>query len=138
VGGGYTEEESALAKYPLRWMIDEAAAHGLIINKALYNHLVLGTERDGGSRHYVAPDAAGPVHNSMNAGWRILEWLPKRARRIEWPKRRGVLGWYLPRVEPRPIAHGALVHASVADRMSQLPDYKPINLPAPGKYVVEP
>jgi len=42
VGGGYPETESALSKYPLNWLIEEAVAHGLKINVAMRNHLVLG------------------------------------------------------------------------------------------------
>ena len=138
VGGGYPESESGLAKYPLRWMIDEAVAHGLLINDVMYEHLVMGKERKGGSRKYVAPDAAGPIHKSLAGGWPILEWLPKRAKRIEWPLRHSLLGWYLPRAEPRPIGKNARVHASVPDRIRQLPHYKPVNLPPPGEYVIEP
>jgi uncharacterized protein (DUF2235 family) len=50
VGGGYPETESAPAKYPLQWMIDEAVAHGLQINRAMYNHLVLGRGCERNSR----------------------------------------------------------------------------------------
>lgn len=138
VGGGYPESESGLAKYPLRWMIDEAQAHGLLVNTAMYNHVVLGHSREAGSRTYVAPDAASLLHNSLTAGWRLLEWLPKRATRIEWPKRRTMLGWYLPRGEPRIIESAARIHASVLERIKRLPYYKPVNVPPPERFVVEP
>src|SRR5690242_6523688 len=47
IGGGYPETESGPAKYPLGWLIDEAVEHGLQINMAMYNHLVLGHPRQG-------------------------------------------------------------------------------------------
>lgn len=139
VGGGYKEEESGPAKFPLGWIIDEAAAHGLLINRAMYNHLVLGRQREGGSRSYTPPDATAPLHDSMTWGWRILEWLPKSASKKEWPDRRTFLGFYLPCGEPRPIPDGSLVHYSVAERMSRAPHYRPVNLPPAGRFaVVEP
>ena len=63
VGGGYPEEESGLAKFPLDWMVREAAAHGLQINSALRNHLVLGRPRAGGKTLFVKPDPTGCLHN---------------------------------------------------------------------------
>jgi uncharacterized protein (DUF2235 family) len=136
VGGGYKEEESGAAKYPLAWIIDEAVAQGLLINRAMYNHLVLGKPRKDESRSYTPPSPTAPLHDSMNSAWRILEWLPKRATMKEWPKRRTVLGFYLPRGEPRLIKDGALVHYSVVDRMTLDPKYKPVNVPPPGRYVI--
>src|SRR6516164_1293873 len=47
VGGGCPEAESALAKFPLDWMISEATAYGLMINVAMRNHLVLGRPQAG-------------------------------------------------------------------------------------------
>jgi uncharacterized protein (DUF2235 family) len=136
VGGGYSEEESGLAKLPLKWMIDEAKEHGLLINTAMFNHLVLGHERKGGSRNYVKPDAGAASHDSMSWGWQILEWLPKSLRRREWPTRRSLSGVaYLPRSEPRLINSGALIHSSVIERMEIIPHYRPINLPP--EHVVE-
>jgi uncharacterized protein (DUF2235 family) len=137
VGGGYDEEESAPAKFPLRWIIDEAAAHGLLINRGMYDHLVCGKPRKGESRTYSAPDATAKLHDSMNWGWHILEWLPKRAAMKERPKRRALFGWYLPRGEPRPIEDGARVHYSVGERMRSDPAYRPINLPPAGHFIEE-
>ncbi|HEU4619687.1 MAG TPA: DUF2235 domain-containing protein [Gammaproteobacteria bacterium] len=137
VGGGYAEEESGAAKYPLAWILDEAVEHGLAINRAMYNHLVLGKPRKGGTRTYAAPSPTAKLHDSMNWGWRILEWLPKRATRKEWPERRSFLGFYLPRSEPRPIEAGALVHYSVAERQNLDPSYAPINLPPLERVTIE-
>jgi uncharacterized protein (DUF2235 family) len=128
IGGGYPEADSGAAKFPLQWMIDEAEAAGLLITKQMYNHLVLGKPRKGGSRKYVAPNAAADLHNSMTFGWWLLEELPKRVKRREWPKRKSLFGWYFPRGEPRVIGEGALVHHSVFERFDSDADYRPENL----------
>jgi uncharacterized protein (DUF2235 family) len=139
-GGGYPETESGLSKFPLSWMIDEATAHGLKINTAMRNHLVLGQPRAGSKHSYVAPDAGGMLHDSLTAGWWPLEFLPKSAKWMEW-KRSQMLGCYIPDAEPRVIADPAVrprIHQSVVDRMAKLADYRPENLPAENAYDVEP
>ena len=133
VGGGYPETESGPAKYPLQWMIDEAVDCGLEISTTMYDHLVLGHERDGGSRGYVAPSSTAKLHSSMNLAWGLLELLPKRIKRREWPERPSLLGLYVPWGEPRLIDDGALVHHSVYDRVDTDPSYRPINLPTRDK-----
>jgi len=137
IGGGYPEKESGAAKYPLQWMIDEAVAHGLQINKAMYNHLVLGHKRKGGSRTYVKPDFKAKLHDSMNWAWRLLELFPKRAKRRDWPERRSLLGWYIPCEEPRRVDAGALVHHSVFERIDADRAYRPVNLPPKEKIKIE-
>ncbi len=42
IGGGYPEAESELSKYPLLWMIGEAAKHGLRFNTQAINQLAWG------------------------------------------------------------------------------------------------
>ena len=141
VGGGYPETESGLSKFPLSWMIDEATPYGLKINTAMRNHLVLGQSRAGSKHSYVAPDAGAMLHNSLTAGWRPLEWLPKSAKWMEWPHPQR-LGYYIPDAELRVIADPAVkprIHQSVVDRMAKVADYRPPNLPAdPAEYDVEP
>ena len=130
IGGGYSEAESALAKFPLQWMIAEAKAHGLLVSTAMVNHLVLGRPRAGGSRAYVAPDPKGPIHNSLTLGWMPLEIFPKRKKRREWPKRAALAGLYIPAAEPRRIPDGARIHHSVFSRSQAGIGYEPPNLPA--------
>ena len=48
----------------------------------------------------------------------------------EWPRRWSFLGLYLPLAEPRVVPDGALVHGSVFDRVADVPEYRPVNLPA--------
>ena len=129
IGGGYAETESALSKFPLDWMIAEAKTAGLRIHTAMHNHLVLGHERKGSNQQYVAPDAKGCLHDSMTAGWRVLEWLPKRVKWREYSERRSFAGWYLPDAEPRPIPECARIHYSVIARREANSHYRPLNLP---------
>jgi hypothetical protein len=68
VGGGYAEEESGLAKFPLDWMIREATAHGLQISTAMRNHLVLGRPQAGERTAFVKPDATADAHDSLTRG----------------------------------------------------------------------
>lgn len=127
VGGGYPENESALSKYPLIWMTEEAKAAGLRINTQMLNHLAYGEPRAGSSHSHQAPAAAGKIHQSLTFGWKLLEWIPKSAKRREW-RRWSLLGLYIPWGEPRAIRSDALIHASVAERMIIVPDYKPVVL----------
>jgi uncharacterized protein (DUF2235 family) len=137
IGGGYPEDESGAAKFPLDWMIGEATAHGLQINPAMRNHLILGRPRAGVRTVFVKPDATAPIHESLTWAWRPLEWIPKSARWREWP-RPALAGVYLPRAEPRMIADDKqrpIIHESVLDRMNST-NYRPENFPT--IYDVEP
>lgn len=130
IGGGYPETESGLSKFPLLWMIDEAAKHGLAFNRQTVNQLAWGIQRKGSPFSYVAPDILRDPHESMTKAWRTLEWLPKSDKNKEWSARRSWLGYYLPNAEPRSIPANAYIHESVTDRMKAVPAYKPVNLPS--------
>lgn len=131
VGGGYAEKDSSLSKYPLLWMIDQAIDAGLKFNPRTVNQLAWGYQRKNSPFSYVAPDPAGPLHDSMTPAWRLLEYLPKAAKYREWPERKVYLDlFYIPDCEPRPIPEGALVHESVVKRMDAVKAYRPVNLPA--------
>jgi len=137
VGGGYPENESGLSKFPLNWMIEQAAAHGLKIDVAMKNHLVLGEPLAGSKYVYVAPDPTAELHNSLTWAWKLIEWIPKSMKYNEWP-RPHLLGYYIPCGEPRMIAGTPTprIHQSVLTRKERVPEYKPINLPQ--QYEVEP
>lgn len=126
IGGGYPEEESALSKISLIWMVDEAKAAGLHINTSMFNHLAKGTPRKGSSHVYVAPDPAGMMHKSLSGGWWPLEFIPKSIQYREW-QRRSLLGRYIPQGEPRAVPPGHTLHPSVAARKAALADYRPVN-----------
>jgi hypothetical protein len=59
----------------------------------------------------------------------VLEIIAKLRKFREWPRRPSLLGLYLPLAEPRLIPDGALIHASVVERMAEVPGYRPVNLP---------
>jgi uncharacterized protein (DUF2235 family) len=137
VGGGYPEMESGLAKFPLAWMITEAKAHGLIVNTAMFNHLVLGREHSGSRRIYVRQDALAKLHVSLTFAWKFLECLPKSAEWKEWQSRKTLFGYYIPRGEPRLMNVNDLVHYSVFDRAEAIASYRPPNLLPKDQVIVE-
>ena len=135
VGGGYPETESQISKYPLQWMLDEAAKYGLDFSETMEGRVVRGEPATNGRSYYVAPDALGPVHDSMTGLWPVLEYVPKLESHREWPHGAGESGFYLPRSEPRRIPEGALIHESAIRRV-EASGYQPVNLPV--EYTVEP
>jgi hypothetical protein len=127
IGGGYAEKDSSLSKLPLIWMIEEAAdpAHGLRINRQMFDHLARGIPRPGWTHLYVPPDPCGPMHVSLKGfGWKFMEYLPKSTRYREW--RRGFLGLYLPLAEPRPVPPAERLHPAVQQRLDGCPDKPPV------------
>lgn len=129
VGGGYPEGNSALSKYPLLWMIDEAVKSGLAVDPRAVNQLAWGHQRKGSPFSYVAPSITGTVHQSLTASWQVLEWFPKADRYKEWKPRRSLIGHYFPNGEPRFVSSGAFIHESVMERMKLVANYRPENLP---------
>jgi uncharacterized protein (DUF2235 family) len=131
IGGGYPEAQSAMSKYPLIWMIDEAIKCGLAVNPATVHQLAWGVPRKGSPFQYVEPDFRGKddLHDSLKGAWWILEFIPKLARYKEWPQRHAHFGFYIPEGEPRLIPDDALIHESVVKRMEAVPSYRPVNFP---------
>ncbi len=138
VGGGYPEVKSALAKFPLYWMIREAESAGAKFHMPTVRRIALGQNPKGVKHQYVAPDSGGEMNDSMSTGWRILEYIPKLSRLRESRKQGGSAPLYLPRSEARFIGAGALVHQSVVDRWNGANDYRPSNLPPLDECRVEP
>jgi uncharacterized protein (DUF2235 family) len=122
VGGGYPEDESALAKVALDWMVGEAMQFGLVVNQAAYEAYVLGK-----SNNYVEPSPLGQEHHSLKGLWWLAEFAPKRV----WDHDRGRKAMRLPSpnrprripTRPRPV-----VHRAVLERMNK-GNYAPPNLP---------
>ena len=117
VGGGYPETEAQLAKFPLYWMIRQTETMDLKYKTRTINELVLG-KRDNG--RYVRPVATAEPHNSMSAGWSVLEFLPRKKPALS--NRTSILGWIIPFFERRVIPEGAKVHASVLKRTEAPPN----------------
>jgi uncharacterized protein (DUF2235 family) len=127
VGGSYPEDESGLSKIALRWMMCEAESAGLLLDTKKVDAVL------GGMLPYVPPDPKGQLHKSLHGAWWLGEFWPKMCYRAvavsgqaapEW--KRGItinLG------RTRLIPEGAHIHQSVFDRMKEVPNYKPKNLP---------
>lgn len=113
VGGGRPEAESALAKVPLVWMLNEVAPMGLELREATLGEVVMGANP---KKTYVPPDAKGAAHSSMNALWGVVEFIPRRVPRQDRGWRRSFLGLYIPLFRRRRIAEGSALHASVLTR----------------------
>jgi uncharacterized protein (DUF2235 family) len=89
VGGSYAED--GLSNITLKWMLDEAADKGLLVNDAIVNN--------------IKGDHKGKIHNSLLPIWWILLW---------WKRK----------IEP-----GSNIHQSVYDRLRDVREYRPKNLP---------
>ncbi|GAB1584704.1 MULTISPECIES: DUF2235 domain-containing protein [Phyllobacteriaceae] len=124
IGGGYPEEESALAKIPLKWMVDQTRAMGLRYRTQTVNEILLGKNP---GKPYVAPDPMAAPHSSMKSAWAILEFLP--CYRPKGSRRPALFGFSIPLFERRAIPEGARIHHSVVERANTL-GKKPPNLPA--------
>ncbi|MBY5987962.1 T6SS phospholipase effector Tle1-like catalytic domain-containing protein [Roseovarius atlanticus] len=126
VGGGYPEKRSQLAKFPLKWMIDELRPLGVKFKEPTVRRLVLGEDADG---RYVAPDPLARPNESMTWGWKVVEFLPFYKTRYSLSRRGTFLGFYLPLCEYRHIPDGARVHGSVFARRGTTADYPQPNIP---------
>lgn len=71
VGGGYPEAESAISKYPLEWMINEAVKAGLLVDADRVAQIL--------GRHGDRFTAAAPaqMHESLKGAWHLAEFIPK-------------------------------------------------------------
>ena len=132
VGGSYAEAESGLSKIALRWMLCEAQSAGLSLDSQKVIDVL------GGKVPYVPPNPKGKLHKSLHGVWYLGEVWPKRYYRDvaaqgqppNW--KRGItanLG------RTRQIPNGVHIHRSVFDRMRDVAEYRPKNLPQ--QYVAE-
>ncbi|WP_317055624.1 hypothetical protein [Roseovarius rhodophyticola] len=126
MGGGYAERKSQLAKLPLKWLIDETRALGLLYKDDTIRSLVLGEDKKG---RYVAPDGKAPRNRSMNWAWAILEFIPRIKTKYCLSKRPAFLWLYLPFFERRYVPLGSKVHSSVFERRGTSTDYDQPNIP---------
>ncbi|MFY9995266.1 MAG: DUF2235 domain-containing protein [Leclercia sp.] len=138
IGGGYPESESGLSKFPLIWMLEEAANAGLTFDEEVRDVISHGGTLAHGKESFVPPNVQGTLHVSLNTLWWLLEIIPKQVRWREWPARRAVLGWYLPVGEPRRIPTDALIHHSVRERIALVKGYRPVNLQGNWRYTDDP
>ena len=108
VGGGYPESESGLSKIALGWMLDEAAAKGLLVDEGKRD-AELGR---GGDRAHTPPDARAAAHESLKGFWHVAEFAWKK----HYDRATGREGRRMNLYRRRTIPPGALVHASAYER----------------------
>lgn len=123
VGGGYPEEQSALAKVPLAWMIREAGKRDVLFRPQNVNAIAHGT---GSKGDQIAPDPLADDHETLTLAWKPVEIIPRRKPPLS--KHPSVLGISIPFGERRTIPEGALLHRSVVLR-KQAKGYWPPNMP---------
>jgi uncharacterized protein (DUF2235 family) len=116
VGGSWPPAGSGLSQIALEWMVREAEQAGLLID---------ARERD---RVFESmPDHKARQHKSLKWYWWPAEFFPKvtqlKMGETYYPAIR------LNLFRRRFIPEGSVIHRSVADRMRDLPEYKPMNLP---------
>jgi uncharacterized protein (DUF2235 family) len=122
VGGGYQPVDAGLAKLSLDWMMREATACGMHIDRAGLQHELHGVG--------APPNSCADQHESLKGGWRFVELIP--VRRFDWATQTHKWRWPLgtPRnVERNAAAPEVFLHQSVLDRIKGRPDYRPANLP---------
>ncbi len=131
IGGGYAENESALSKIPLIWMIEAAVKSGLIITQSNLHQLAYGKPKPNAPQtgpnaqhEYVEPSALGPIHKSLGFGWMPLEVMPKRTKYIETRSAK-FFGFYIPLAEARRLRREHVIDAAVYCRQSRLKTYRP-------------
>jgi hypothetical protein len=115
VGGGYAwPEASGLAMISFNWMVREAVAAGLVMDNGKLQALL--TE--------CPPNPCGKIHESLQNGWKAIEYLP--ARRYDWGKKKTI--WRYQPGKPRRMIESPFLHQSVLDRMAAMPEYRPPSL----------
>lgn len=143
VAGSVPEAASGLAKGTMVWMrgkLDALGADALQFDEALYRRYVLGEPDEitaEMSLTFVPPDPNAPLHDQLTGNWfwRLLEAVPRRKARSQWPEQHKQRGFYLPRGQYRYIAPEAEIHPSALARRDRLKGYDPVNLRhlAPGR-----
>tara|TARA_R110002020_G_scaffold16307_19_gene57730 strand:- start:19626 stop:20861 length:1236 start_codon:yes stop_codon:yes gene_type:complete len=144
VGGGYPDARSGLAKIPLEWLFREAVAAGVRGDEAVFELLTHGDRagedtqakpelaRDEAAKtqkRYGAPDPLADINNSMNPGWAVVEFLPRKVPKTSFYRQLQLGRVYWPVFDYRRIPEGAKLHEAVIERLQNRPDYKPPNLP---------
>jgi len=144
VGGGYRDDRSGLAKIPLEWLYREAVAAGVLGNDDVFRLLTHGKrvedtaqpnadlardEAEKRHKRYGAPDPLADINNSMNAGWSLVEFLPRKVPKTSFYRQLQIGKIYVPVFDRRRIPEGAKLHQAVITRVENRPDYNPPNLP---------
>jgi uncharacterized protein (DUF2235 family) len=133
VGGGYPASDGRLWAITLDWMMRHAVDAGLRVDPARLTTL-LGA---GSVPNGPIPDDATKQHDSLTAGWKPLELVPR------FRKEKNASGtWeshlFVPAVHsglsgrPRTLKRGERVHRSAVERFAALPEYRTATLTGAG------
>jgi len=126
VGGGYPERQSAQAKIPLLWMIEETARLGVKYYNPTVKKIVRG--EDTKYPKYIKPGTGQPINGSMVDFWPFVEFLPRRIPPTSLKKCPKAKGIYFPLFDHRRIPPDATIHPSVKERMKLDAYYRPPGL----------
>jgi len=78
---------------------------------------------------YAQPDHRAKQHESLCGAWWVAEYVPHQY----WDKDTKSIKWKIPMGERRYIPLNddrIIMHESVQQRLRDVPDYKPVNLPS--------
>lgn len=127
VGGSYPQRESALPNRTLHWILQEAEENGIRVEPDRVK-LIFGErtkEHYAAAPLYVKPNEPGPVHNSLEGPWWILEVFPHRYYVMDTDQEH----WRIPLGSSRTLPSGAIVHPSVVERLNDpVARYAPRNV----------
>jgi uncharacterized protein (DUF2235 family) len=127
VGGGYDDATSRLWAITLEWMIGHATHAGLhFVDAAVQKVLLAGKT--------ATPDSETDQHDSLTAGWKPLEWVPRRHRPRNAGGTFGPPRFLIPalhggfRGRPRELFSGERVHRAAIQRFAKRQEYRPDTL----------
>lgn len=123
-GGSLSPEKSDLSQIALEWMVKESELAGLTFDQAKKIN-----------EFRTQPDYSIEYEDSLKGFWKLAEFYPKLHHTMIGPNQYKT-DLRLNLFRPRRIPDDALVHESVAMRLSKLKNYRPSNLPE--HYRIEP
>jgi uncharacterized protein (DUF2235 family) len=126
IGGGYDPETSQLSSVALCWMLGEAIADGLDVDRT---RCLSEMQLPEG----LPPDLTADMHDSMTKGWKFAEWVPQYVWTSVDFKRHFHIGAMPPFGRPRSrvLPSHPAIHVSVKKRLDERPEYRPQNLQQP-------
>jgi uncharacterized protein (DUF2235 family) len=142
VGGSYMQSESALSNHTLEWMIDQARAHGVLLEEDRVN-LVFGRptkKKYAATPFFITPKEPNILHKSLHGiGWWLLELIPHHYYVMDTDQQH----LRIPLGASRTLPEDAIVHSSVVERMKDTKNdpelrYTPRNIVEKGKLVPMP
>jgi uncharacterized protein (DUF2235 family) len=116
VGGGYPEADGGLWRVPFGWVLDEARAAGLLVDKGRLQQVL------GRSSASPAP-WDDPRHESLRGAWWLAEYFPKVVWHPDTKRNSPDIG----RGRHRLIRDGDVLHRAVLSRIRET-TYAPPNL----------